>query len=191
VPVTEQRAPVWGEGDRPNWLVPDELQPKKREWSPARDRLEAELELKARLLEQKHLRRRNSLRFLFLPFIWIFSLVQALVDVGRNKPDLIEAPRHEAPAHSAAASLDALPAARPHSPEDDRATGPAIGWAPPPAEEVAAIEYEVPGAAEPAAPAEHPEVEWPDAVEPAPLPPLLHAAIAMTRVTNARILRAR
>jgi hypothetical protein len=169
--VHQDPTEVWGEGERPSWLVPDELQPKKREWSPARDRMEAELELKARLLEQKHLRRRNRLRFLLLPFIWTASLLQALVDVGRNKPDVVAAPKPEAPAHNAAASLDALPIARPYTPADDRATSPLHGWAPPPAEEVAPVEYEIPTATEPEAPAEHPEVEWPDEVEPAPPPP--------------------
>jgi Restriction endonuclease/GAF domain len=128
--------------------------------------MEAELELRARLLEQKHLRRRNRLRFLFLPFIWTASLLQALVDVGRNRPDIVEVPRPEAPAHSTAASLDSLPAARPHTPADDRASGPAH-WAPPPNQPVAPVDYEVPGATEPQT---HPEVEWPDEVEPAPPP---------------------
>jgi len=96
--VPEGSDQVWGEGERPSWLVPDELQPKKREWSPARDRMEAELELRARMLEQRHLRRRNRLRFLILPYIWILSLVQALVDVGRNKPDIAEEARRESSA---------------------------------------------------------------------------------------------
>jgi Restriction endonuclease len=167
VPETEQRAPVWGEGERPNWLVPDELQPKKREWSPARDRMEAELELKARLREQRHLRRRNVLRFVFLPFIWLVSLVQAMVAVGRNQPDVVEAPRPTgAHPHSTVASLDTLPSLRPHLPVGETATGPVIGWAPPPTAEVEPVAYEVPTATEPEAPVEHPPVDWPDTVEP-------------------------
>jgi hypothetical protein len=151
--------------------VPDELQPKKREWSPARDRMEAELELKARLLEQKHLRRRNRFHFLFLPFIWTASLLQALVDVGRNKPEVVEPPRPEAQPQSTVASLDTLPTARPHLPADETAGGPVIGWAPPPTEQVEPIPYEVPSATGPEAPVEHREVDWPDTVEPAPPPP--------------------
>jgi restriction endonuclease len=169
--VPETSGQVWGEGERPNWLVPDELQPKKREWSPARDRLEAELELKARLLEQKHLRRRGRLRLFFLPFIWTWSLLQALVAVGRNQPDLVERTRPEAPTHSGAASLDLLPSLRPHAPAEERASGPVIGWAPPPTEEIEPIHYETPATADPVAPLEHPPTEWPDEVEPAPPPP--------------------
>ena len=164
--VPEGSDQVWGEGERPSWLVPDELQPKKREWSPARDRMEAELELRARMLEQRHLRRRNRLRFLILPYIWILSLVQALVDVGRNKPDIAEEARPEAPAQRTAASLDSLPAARPKTPADETASGPAH-WAPPPNQPVAPAVYEVPSAIEPG---DHPEVDWPDEVEAAPPP---------------------
>ncbi len=171
--VSEGSSQVWGEGDRPTWLVPDELQPKKREWSPARDRLEAELELKARLQEQKQLGRRNRLRFFFLPFIWTWSLLQALVDVGRNRPDVVQPPRHEPPVHSATASLESLPTARPHAPAEEKAVGPVIGWAPPPTEEIAPVAYEVPTAMEPSAPTappEHPEIHWPETVEPAAPP---------------------
>jgi hypothetical protein len=128
--------------------------------------MEAELELKARMLEQRHLRRRNRLRFLILPYIWIVSLVQALVDVGRNKPDVVGEARPEAPAPRTAASLDSLPAARPKSPADDTASGPAH-WAPPPIQPVAPVEYEVPPAIEPE---DKPEIHWPDEVEPAPPP---------------------
>jgi hypothetical protein len=116
------------------------------------------------------LRRRNRLRFIFLPFIWTWSLLQALVAVGRNQPDVVEAPRHEAPVHSGAASLDRLPLARPHAPAEEKAAGPVIGWAPPPTEEIRPLTYETPATAEPVAPPEHPETEWPDAVEPAPPP---------------------
>jgi hypothetical protein len=132
--------------------------------------VEAELELKARLQEQMKLRRRNRLRFFFLPFIWTWSLLQALVAVGRNQPEAVDAPRHEAPTHSGAASLDRLPVARPHAPAEDKAAGPVIGWAPPPTEEIRPLTYETPATAEPVAPPEHPETEWPDAVEPAPPP---------------------
>ena len=48
--------------------------------------------------------------------------------------------------------------------------GPVIGWAPPPTEEIEPLTYETPATAEPVAPLEHPETEWPDAVEPAPPP---------------------
>jgi Restriction endonuclease/GAF domain len=174
--VPDSPSQVWGEGERPNWLVPDELQPKKREWSPARDRIEAELELKARLLDQKHLRRRNRLRLFILPFIWTWSLIQALVAVGRNQPEVVERPRPEAPTHSGAASLDLLPSIRPQAPAEEKASGPVIGWAPPPTEPDQPITYETPATAEPVAPPApapraDPTIEWPDAVEPAPPPP--------------------
>lgn len=91
-----------------------------------------------------------------------------MVDVGRNRPEPVAAAAPEAPVHGGAASLDTLPAARPHLATDERATGPVIGWAPPPPEPAPpAVAYETP-AAETAPPPEHPEVEWPDEVEPAP-----------------------
>ena len=171
--VPDSPSQVWGEGERPHWLVPDELQPQKREWSPARDRMEAELELKARLLDQKHLRRRNRLRLFILPFIWTWSLVQALVAVGRNQPDVAERPRPEAPTHSGAASLDLLPSIRPNAPAEEKASGPVIGWAPPPTTQIEPTAYETPATAPPVAPPPplDPTIEWPDEVEPAPPPP--------------------
>jgi hypothetical protein len=129
--------------------------------------MEAELELRARLLEQRRLRTRNRLRWLVLPFLWIGSLISAVVDVGRNRPEPAALPEPEAPGHGGAASLDMLPAARPRLPTDERATGPVIGWAPPPQESPAPVAYEAP-AAEVAPPPVHPEVEWPDEVEAAP-----------------------
>jgi len=171
--VPDSPSQVWGEGERPHWLVPDELQPQKREWSPARDRMEAELELKARLLDQKHLRRRNRLRLFILPFIWTWSLLQALVAVGRNQPDVAERPRPEAPTHSGAASLDLLPSIRPNAPAEETASGPVIGWAPPPTTQIEPTAYETPATAPPVAPPPplDPTIEWPDEVEPAPPPP--------------------
>ena len=56
-PSEEKPMPVWGEGERPAWLAPEDQQQKKREWSPVRDRMEAELELHARLEEQRRLRK--------------------------------------------------------------------------------------------------------------------------------------
>ena len=78
--------------------------------------MEAELELRARLLDQRRLRRRNRLRWLVLPFLWIGSLISAVVDVGRNRPEPVAVPVLEAPSQGGAASLDTLPAARAHLP---------------------------------------------------------------------------
>ncbi len=167
VPQTEAAAPVWGDGERPAWLVSDELQPKKREWSPARDRMEAELELKAGLQEQRRLRRRRRFGWLGLPFIWTWSLLKAIMDVSRNRTDAIEAASAEVAAPSSEASLDTLPGVRPFTPPE------AIVVAPAPALPATAPEApagEVAGPEAPAPPAEPPGIDWPESVPAAPEP---------------------
>ena len=169
MPQTEAAAPVWGEGERPGWLVSDELQPKKREWSPARDRMEAELELKAGLEEQRRLRRRRRFQWLGLPFIWTWSLLKAIMDVSRNRTDTVEATRPEVAAPSSEASLDTLPGVRPFTPPEAIVAAPAPAAALPAAvPEAPAVETAAPEA--PAPPAEPPRIDWPESVPPAPEP---------------------
>ena len=153
----EGERPNWLVGERPEWLAAE--QPKKKEWSPARDRMEAELELRARLSEQRRRRRRNYLLLPFLPLLWIWSLLTALVEVGRNRGETAEI--EEAPPAAAASgetSLLTLPSIKPAAPVE-----------PPPSEQPPPP----PAAEAPPAPAEPaPQVEWPEGMEaPPPSPP--------------------
>jgi len=152
----EGERPQWLVGERPEWLAAE--QPKKKEWSPARDRLEAELELKARLGEQRRLRRRNWLLLPLRPFIWTWSLLTALVDVGRNRVDTaeIEAPQPK-PALSGETSLLTLPSIKPQVPVE----------APPQEQALPAPESEL-APPTPAAPPE--DIVWPDEVTPVDWP---------------------
>lgn len=178
-PSEEKPTPVWGEGERPAWLAPEDQQQKKREWSPVRDRMEAELELKARLEEQRRLRKKERWQRLRMPLTWTVSLVQAVVSVSRETGEApVEPPRPAAPSH--ATMLDSLPEPRgagatlapePVGAEEEAEAGlPAVwearpepDWQPPPAE---------PEAAEPEPPPEeHPEVDWSQPPAPAPAPP--------------------
>jgi len=149
--------PAWLVGERPEWLAVE--QPKKKEWSPARDRMEAELELKARLGEQRRLRRRNWLLLPFLPFIWTWSLLTALVDVGRNRADTgeVEVPEELKHAPRGEASLLTLPSIKPPAPVE----------APPAEPEPPGAQAEV-APAPPAAPP--PDVVWPESAAPAAPP---------------------
>ncbi|TMC14634.1 MAG: hypothetical protein E6J29_02545 [Chloroflexi bacterium] len=153
----EGERPNWLVGERPEWLAAE--QPKKKEWSPARDRMEAELELKARLSEQRRRRRRNYLLLPFLPLLWIWSLLTALVEVGRNRgetAEIVAAP--PAAAASGETSLLTLPSIKPAAPVE---APPSEQPPPPPAAEAP------PAPAEPAA-----QVEWPEGMEaPPPSPP--------------------
>ncbi|HVD01349.1 MAG TPA: restriction endonuclease [Candidatus Dormibacteraeota bacterium] len=184
-PTEEKPMPVWGDGERPSWLAPEDQQPKKREWSPVRDRMEAELELRARLEEQRRLRVKQRYRWLKAPFTWTFSLIQAVVSVSRERGEVptetpiapapssstilntLPPPRApgEAPPAPAAAPMDQSPAVWEAIPETE--------WRPPSREPEAAPEAEAGPAVtvEPEAPdadeepgvepnVAHPEVDW-------------------------------
>jgi GAF domain/Restriction endonuclease len=184
-PTADEKAtPVWGEGERPAWLAPEDQQPKKREWSPVRDRMEAELELKARLEEQRRLRKKEAWQTLAMPVTWIVSLVQAVVSVSREDGDaLVEAPK--APPTNFSTMLDTLPP--PRAPGETLAPPPAEAseeelpavweahpepeWQAPPAEEPPPSAEAAEPAAEEPPPAEHHEVDWSQPPPPRPEPP--------------------
>ena len=171
---------VWGDGERPSWLAPEDQQPKKREWSPARDRMEAALELRARLRDQRRKRGRSVLRIFMLPFMWAASFLQAVVYVGR-RAEGEDSPENADPVRaSSAATLDTMPAGRPlvaPPPAEGEEMGvePPPGWRPPPDATSGTAPPEAP-------PAEHPAIHWPDEVKPAhpeapPPPPVARPVV--------------
>ncbi len=193
-PQPEDSAPVWGGGDRPTWLALEQDQPKKREWSPARDRMEAEMELRARLEEQRRLRRRSSLKRVLLPVMWLTSLAMAVVDVGRREggADIAGGLRPvggPTPLDTLPPGLTRVPGARPLP----------AGWPPPPPPPAPpappaepASPAERPASEIGTAPLEKPAVEWPEHVEPppssssAPAPPALGGESSGTGAIPAR-----
>ena len=160
---SEADVPGWVGADRPDWLASE--QPKKREWSPVRDRMEAELELLARLEDQRRQHRDPVLWRLFRAPI---SLVQAVVEITRSEgrePDSVAVK----PLAAQATILDDLPpwlaTGAPHTPQ------PAAG----PASQVAVLEP--PAAAEAGVPTLEPPVPTagaaaPPSVEPVTPPPV-------------------
>jgi hypothetical protein len=151
----EGERPDWLVGERPEWLAAE--QPKKKEWSPARDRMEAELELKARLAEQRRMRRRDWMLLPLKPFVWVWSLVTAVIDVGRNRFDTAEFEKPvEKPEISGETSLLTLPSVKPATPIEA-----------PPTESTAPPQPSAEVAPPPAPEAPPSDVSWPEKVAPA------------------------
>lgn len=166
-PTPADEAPIWGGGDKPTWLAPE--QPRKRDWSPARDRLEAEMELRARLDEERKRKRGSGLAAVVKAPIF---LIEALIEVARGEDEEYEDPTALAIPPSMPTILDnppnwlvlpGMPTAPPRPappPEEEakvKAAAPAVEEAAPPAP----VEPETPP----------PPVAWPDVPTPAPEAP--------------------
>lgn len=167
-PTPTDDAPIWGGGDKPTWLAPE--QPRKRDWSPARDRLEAEMELRARLDEERKRKQGSGLGAVVKAPIF---LIEALIEVARGEDEEYEDPTALAIPPSLPTILDNPP---------NWLVLPGMPTAPPrpapPAEEEAEVEAPAPPveeAAGPPAPVEPepapPPVAWPDVPTPAPEAP--------------------
>ena len=165
---SEGDVPGWLGADRPDWMASE--QPKKRDWSPVRDRMEAELELLARLEDQRRQHRDPVLWRLFRAPI---SLVQAVVEISRTEGRESDSVAVK-PLAAQATILDDLPPwlapGAPHTPYS--APEPASHVAvlePPAAPEVAVPTSQppIPTAGPPAAPLAEP-VAPPSVAEPVP-----------------------